>query len=51
MRRAMEREIVDTLSRLIASGQVGAGDVIDIEREGDDLAFFRSTEAAGLAAA
>ncbi len=41
LRRAMERQIVDPLSRLIAAGQVVAGDVVEIVREEDQLAFYR----------
>ena len=41
----MEREIVDPLSRLIASRQIEAGDVVEIIREGDTLAFFRRRRA------
>lgn len=41
LRRAVERELVDPLSRLIASEGIAAGDVIEIEVEGDELAFFR----------
>ncbi len=41
LRRVMEREIVDPLSRLIASRQLRAGDVVKIELEGEALAFYR----------
>ncbi len=41
LRRAMERQIVDPLSRLIAARQLEAGDVIEIAREEDGLAFYR----------
>ena len=41
LRRAMEVEIVDPLSRLIASQRLRPGDVVDIERKGDGLEFYR----------
>ena len=41
LRRAMESEIVDPLSRWIAAALVKAGDVIDVERRGDSLVFYR----------
>jgi len=41
LRRAMESAIVDPLSRLIASHQVQAGDVVEIECRGESLSFFR----------
>jgi ATP-dependent Clp protease ATP-binding subunit ClpC len=41
LRRAMEVELVDPLSRLIASGRLSAGDVIEVERKGDELVFYR----------
>ena len=41
LRRAMEREIVDPLSRLIASRQLEAGDVVEIVEEDGALAFYR----------
>ena len=41
LRRAMERDLVDPLSRLIASQEVQAGDVVEVELEGEDLAFYR----------
>ncbi len=41
LRRAMERQIVDPLSRLLASRQLTAGDVVEIVREKDQLAFYR----------
>ena len=45
LRRAMERQVVDPLSRLIASGQLEAGDVVEIVEEGDRLAFYRRRRA------
>ncbi len=41
LRRAMESELVDPLSRLIASQRVKPGDVVEVERKGDRLAFYR----------
>ena len=41
LRRVMERQIVDPLSRLIASRQIEAGDVVEIAREDGQLAFYR----------
>ncbi len=41
LRRAMERQIVDPLSRLIASRQLEAGDVVEIGRDEDQLEFYR----------
>ncbi len=41
LRRAMERQIVDPLSRLIASRQLEAGDVVEIACEEDQLGFYR----------
>ncbi len=43
LRRAMEKLLVDPLSRLIASKAVGPGDVVEVEREGEGLAFFRTS--------
>ncbi len=48
LRRAMESEIVDPLSRLIASGQLEAGDVVDIDKERETLAFYRNRGAVDL---
>lgn len=41
LRRAMESEIVDPLSRLIAAAQIEAGDVVEIERRGSAFVFYR----------
>ncbi|MEM7049276.1 MAG: AAA family ATPase [Acidobacteriota bacterium] len=46
LRRAVERLLVDPLSRLIASRQIQGGDVLEIEAEDDGLAFYRSGMAA-----
>jgi ATP-dependent Clp protease ATP-binding subunit ClpA len=42
LRRAVESELFDPLSRLIAAHQIAAGDVIEVEREGDSLGFYRT---------
>lgn len=47
LRRAMERLVVDPLSRLIASGQVKGGDVVEIELHDDALTFYRLPRATG----
>lgn len=41
LRRAIERMIVDPVSRLLACGQIGAGDVVEVEREKGTLRFYR----------
>lgn len=41
LRRAMERLLVDPLSRLIASQQVTEGDVVEVELETTELVFYR----------
>lgn len=41
LRRAMERLVVDPLSRLMAANQIVDGDVVEIELEDDRLAFYR----------
>jgi ATP-dependent Clp protease ATP-binding subunit ClpA len=41
LRRAVEHALVDPLSRLIASGKLFAGDVVDVEVEQGQLAFYR----------
>ena len=41
LRRAMEVELVDPLSRLIATDRLAPGDVLEVEREQDQLAFYR----------
>lgn len=47
LRRAIEAELVDPLARLIGGLQVNAGDVIEVEREGDRLAFYRTLSSDG----
>ncbi|MBI1950763.1 MAG: ATP-dependent Clp protease ATP-binding subunit [Acidobacteria bacterium] len=47
LRRAMEREIVDALSRLIASRRIKPGDVVEVHRVEDRVAFFRRQGTAG----
>lgn len=41
LRRAMERLIVDPVSRLLASDQITAGDVVEAELEDGELLFYR----------
>ena len=41
LRRAMERELVDPLSRFIASHKLDPGDVVEVEMESGELAFYR----------
>jgi len=41
LRRAVERELVDPLSRFIASRKLQPGDVVEVEVEGDRLVFYR----------
>lgn len=42
LRRAVEAELVDPLSRLIAAHRIEPGDVIEVEREGSLLGFYRT---------
>ena len=46
LRRAMERELVNPLSNLIASGQVRGGDLVsvDFDPAGNSLLFFKEAE-------
>ena len=46
LRRAMERELVNPLSNLIASGQVRGGDLVsvDFDAAGNSLLFFKEAE-------
>jgi ATP-dependent Clp protease ATP-binding subunit ClpC len=44
LRRAMEKELVDPLSRFIASQKLYPGDVIDVELENDQLVFYRTIQ-------
>ncbi len=44
LRRAMEVELVDPLSRLIASQKLSPGDVVEVEREGERLEFYRNED-------
>lgn len=41
LRRAVEAELVDPLSRLIAAHRIEPGDVIEVERESNALGFYR----------
>ena len=47
LRRAMERELVDPLSRFIASQKLLPGDIVEVERESDQLVFYRSLKVSG----
>ena len=49
LRRAVESEIVDPVSRLIASQKVHAGDVVEVKMEHNQLVFYRSQEIGLLA--
>ena len=42
LRRAIEHQLVDPLSRFIASQMLRAGDVVEVELEREQLAFYRS---------
>ncbi len=46
LRRAVERELVGPLSRLIAGGTLEKGDVIHVECDGESLDFFRDRRSA-----
>jgi ATP-dependent Clp protease ATP-binding subunit ClpC len=48
LRRAIEAELVDPLSRLIATHQITPGDVIEVERDGVQLTFYRTRAEASL---
>ena len=41
LRRAIERELVDPLSRFIASQMLSGGDVVEVERDSNELVFYR----------
>jgi ATP-dependent Clp protease ATP-binding subunit ClpA len=41
LRRAIEHELVDPLSRLVVADRVTAGDQVEVDVEGEALAFFR----------
>jgi ATP-dependent Clp protease ATP-binding subunit ClpA len=45
LRRAMEAELVDPLSRLIASRRLVPGDVVEVERADDRVVFYRNRRA------
>jgi len=47
LRRAMERELVAPLSRLIAAGRVAAGDVVEVDLDDGGLVFFRRPRQGG----
>ena len=42
LRRAIETELLDPLSRLMASRRVDPGDVIEVELHNGNLEFYRS---------
>jgi ATP-dependent Clp protease ATP-binding subunit ClpC len=48
LRRAVEAELVDPLSRLIAAHEIAPGDVIEVERDGDRLGFYRTRAATAV---
>lgn len=48
LRQAIERDLVDPLSRLIASQQVKAGDVVEVELSGNQLAFYLGDREPGV---
>jgi ATP-dependent Clp protease ATP-binding subunit ClpA len=50
LKRAIERLLVYPLSNLIATGQIGIGDVIKIDIDGERLSFSKERAVAGLAA-
>lgn len=51
LRRAMERELVDPLSRLIASDNLRPGDVVDVDLGETGIEFFRRSRSADVAVA
>lgn len=42
LRRAMERNLVDPLSRLIAASELEPGDVVEVEEKDGELEFYRA---------
>lgn len=52
LRRAIERLLVSPLARLVASGQVGSGDVVDVDLDADasELVFRKRSESADTSA-
>lgn len=48
LRRAMERHLVDPLSRFIASQKLHSGDVVEVKTENDGLVFYRTLRTADL---
>ena len=44
LRRAVEKLLIDPLSRLIAAETIHPGEIIEVLLEGDELALYRSTE-------
>ncbi|MDT8369291.1 MAG: hypothetical protein RQ745_08795 [Longimicrobiales bacterium] len=47
LRRVVERRIVDPLSRLIATRALKPGDVVEVDVDGEELAFYRVGRARG----
>ena len=41
LRRAIERELVDPLSRFIASQMLTSGEVVEVELDSNELTFYR----------
>jgi hypothetical protein len=41
LRRAIEHELVDPISRLVVAERLLPGDIVEIDVEEDALAFFR----------
>jgi len=46
LRRAMERHLVDPLSRFIAASDLKPGDVVEVEAEDGELVFYRTARGA-----
>lgn len=47
LRRAMGKELVDPISRLIASQKLHAGDVVEVETDSHELVFYRNSRIYG----
>ena len=50
LRRAIERLLVDQLSRFIAASRLRPGDIVDVEVANGELAFYRISKDEGLVA-
>ena len=48
LRRVMEREFVDPLSRFIASEKIYPGDIVEVEAESGKLTFYRNRKPSGI---